>query len=258
MSRRNTLLQAIAVLVEEIAAEPLEAIAGHLESGSAADALALVRAPSTRDRLRVLLREAEGALSHAELALALRASAMTATRLRDRPQVELVWSGPVARGHSPRTTEQALVEVIERARVRLFLVAFAAYKVPVVRVALEAAVARGVSISLLAEWRSPEKRRGAGDILRALGGELAGALRLVEWPAAQRPRSNDGDPAALHAKAAMADDHTLLVTSANLTGDALTINMELGVLVRGGSIPQTASALFAALEQEGTLRPASL
>jgi phosphatidylserine/phosphatidylglycerophosphate/cardiolipin synthase-like enzyme len=39
-------------------------------------------------------------------------------------------------------------------------------------------------------------------------------------------------------QAAAADDHTALVTSANLTGHALTQNMELGFLVRGGSIPK--------------------
>jgi phosphatidylserine/phosphatidylglycerophosphate/cardiolipin synthase-like enzyme len=43
--------------------------------------------------------------------------------------------------------------------------------------------------------------------------------------------------AALHAKAAIADDHTALVTSANLTGFAIKDNMELGLLIRGGPVP---------------------
>ena len=51
----------------------------------------------------------------------------------------------------------------------------------------------------------------------------------------------------MHVKAAVADDHTALVGSANLTGQALNENMELGLLVEGGEIPRRLDAHFRSL-----------
>jgi phosphatidylserine/phosphatidylglycerophosphate/cardiolipin synthase-like enzyme len=45
-----------------------------------------------------------------------------------------------------------------------------------------------------------------------------------------------GGHAVLHAKAAVADEHLALVSSANLTGRGLDGNVELGLLVRGGPV----------------------
>jgi phosphatidylserine/phosphatidylglycerophosphate/cardiolipin synthase-like enzyme len=59
--------------------------------------------------------------------------------------------------------------------------------------------------------------------------------------------------AALHAKAAIADDHTALVTSANLTGHGMNENMELGLLVRGGPVPRRLAAHFAQLMTDQVL-----
>ena len=54
-------------------------------------------------------------------------------------------------------------------------------------------------------------------------------------------------------KAAIADEHAALVTSANLTGAALDENMELGLLVRGGAVPRRLSRHFMTLIDEGVL-----
>jgi phosphatidylserine/phosphatidylglycerophosphate/cardiolipin synthase-like enzyme len=43
---------------------------------------------------------------------------------------------------------------------------------------------------------------------------------------------------AVHAKCAVADGNMAFVTSANLTKAALEKNMELGVLIKGGEIPE--------------------
>jgi len=58
----------------------------------------------------------------------------------------------------------------------------------------------------------------------------------------------------LHAKAVIADGNWALVTSVNLTGHALELNMELGLLVEGGAIPQRPAAPFAELIARGILR----
>ncbi len=72
------------------------------------------------------------------------------------------------------------------------------------------------------------------------------------WPQDKRPVVENGR-AALHAKCAIADDHTALVTSANLTGFAIKENMELGILIRGGPVPGRLAAQFRELIARGVL-----
>lgn len=58
----------------------------------------------------------------------------------------------------------------------------------------------------------------------------------------------------MHAKCAVADRRVAFVTSANLTGAAMTDNMELGLVVRGGDVPRRIANHFDALITSGTLR----
>ncbi len=58
----------------------------------------------------------------------------------------------------------------------------------------------------------------------------------------------------MHAKCAVADRCVAFVTSANLTGAAMTANMELGLVVRGGDVPKRITNHFEALVVGGTLR----
>ena len=59
----------------------------------------------------------------------------------------------------------------------------------------------------------------------------------------------------MHAKAAFADDKIAFVTSANLTGAAQADNIELGVVIRGGPVPQRLGAHFRTLMANDILRP---
>jgi phosphatidylserine/phosphatidylglycerophosphate/cardiolipin synthase-like enzyme len=61
----------------------------------------------------------------------------------------------------------------------------------------------------------------------------------------------------MHAKCAVADRRLAFVTSANLTGAAMTDNMELGLVVRGGDVPKRISNHFDALIGTGTLKALS-
>ncbi|MDP8969755.1 MAG: phospholipase D-like domain-containing protein [Actinomycetota bacterium] len=61
----------------------------------------------------------------------------------------------------------------------------------------------------------------------------------------------------MHVKAELADDHTALVTSANLTGAALLRNMELGLLVKRGPLPVALAAHVDALIDKGELQRVS-
>ena len=60
----------------------------------------------------------------------------------------------------------------------------------------------------------------------------------------------------MHAKAAIADDSVALVTSANLTDRAVSANLELGVLIRGGDVPRRLAAHFRELITAEVLAPA--
>ncbi len=62
-----------------------------------------------------------------------------------------------------------------------------------------------------------------------------------------RPRDADQNQGVLHVKGAVADGTWLLLTLANLTENAFALNMELGVLVRGGPLPGQVEARFGRL-----------
>ena len=57
----------------------------------------------------------------------------------------------------------------------------------------------------------------------------------------------------MHAKIAVADRRTLLVSSANLTQSGVDTNIEAGLLVRGGAAPQRAAEHLDRLVADGTL-----
>jgi cardiolipin synthase len=144
-----------------------------------------------------------------------------------------------------------MIDVIRASRESLFVVSFAAYKVDVVLTELQSAAERGVVIRLILE-----SGEASGGTLAFYAARAFDALRerasLYVWPTEKRPVLERGR-AALHAKAAIADDHTAFVTSANLTGHAIRDNMELGLSIRGGLIPGRLAEHFGELIAQGTL-----
>jgi cardiolipin synthase len=176
---------------------------------------------------------------------------------RTSTQSDLVWTGPLGPGSTFRRTDQALLEIIERARRRLLVVSFAVYRIKAIERALIAATDRGVAIQLVLETNDASGGRYGGDPLTALHPEVVERLEILVWPLEQRPRdtSRGGEPlwGVLHAKCALADEHLLLVSSANLTEAALGLNMELGVLIDGGELPSQVGRHFAELVQRGVL-----
>ncbi len=175
-------------------------------------------------------------LSGKAVALALRTAARTADAGRASQSIDVVWTGPTTTQVPVRLTRAVLLEVIRSAHHQLLLVSFAAYRVQVVLDELAAAAARGVAVRLILE--STEESAGAltHDAAKAFS-SVRDRVSFYIWPAERRPKLTQGT-AKLHAKGAIADDHTAFVTSANLTEHAITENMELGLLVRGGIIPR--------------------
>jgi phosphatidylserine/phosphatidylglycerophosphate/cardiolipin synthase-like enzyme len=91
------------------------------------------------------------------------------------------------------------------------------------------------------------------EMAAALGSEVAKHATIYTWPAELRPKTPKGTRASLHAKCAVADGERLLVSSANLTEFALTLNMELGLLVEGDDVPQRVQNHLESLMETGVL-----
>ena len=163
------------------------------------------------------------------LATTLQGMSYYDTRLRRELQVEPVWTGPRVLAAGMRRTEQVLLEMIGAAQASIWLVAFAAYKVPLVSSALQAAMARGVRLHLVLEDREVSDGKVTFDPLTALAAAGLGRAEVFVWPVDQRPRDDRGRHGTLHAKGLVVDDRMAFITSANMTEDALNINMELGV-----------------------------
>jgi cardiolipin synthase len=139
-----------------------------------------------------------------------------------------VWTGPESDGGHSRLTLAVVADLIDEAKRELFLASYATVPGVDVQQALQAAVERGVSVTLLLERQQDNQKFHGHD--NPFPGLTA---RRLAWPAAARPPD-----ASMHAKVLVVDRRTALVGSANLTGHALGRNLECGLLVRGGTVPQ--------------------
>lgn len=191
-------------------------------------------------------------LSGAAVALALNAAAASREAVRSAQSLEIVWTGPNSHEAPVRRTFEVLLELIGMARRRLTVVSFAAYRVEEIQAALAEAAGRGAIVRLVLESSAEAQGRLSQDAAAAFA-SLGHAVSFYVWPASRRDFSG-GSGGLLHAKAVIADDRAALVTSANLTGRALSSNMELGLLVRGGPVPERLNRHFEQLISAGVLQ----
>lgn len=88
----------------------------------------------------------------------------------------------------------------------------------------------------------------------------------TDWPGSSHPgvfydpRALDpeGPGGVLHAKAVVADDEAVFITSANLTEAALDRNIELGVLIRDRAFALAVGGYFRNLIDRALLKPLPL
>jgi phosphatidylserine/phosphatidylglycerophosphate/cardiolipin synthase-like enzyme len=172
--------------------------------------------------------------------------------MRSSSSLEVVWTGPTTNQVPVRQSAQVLERLIEDARRRLIVVSFAAYKVASVETAVREAADRGVRVDPILETAADSK--GALNVDAAEAFEtLQGAATFWVWPGQVRPQEG----AVLHAKVAICDSTSVLVTSANQTGRALERNMELGLLINAGPVPRRLADHFDSLMSNGTLNEIS-
>lgn len=175
---------------------------------------------------------------------------------------DLVWSGPAAPGLRTLDTRRAYEELLTTARRTLWLSTFAYFDGPKVFAPLARHMedTPGLRVTLLLNI---QRDRGDGSAPAEAARDFAARFWEEDWPGKARPdvyydpRSLDPDGPAgvLHAKAAVADRETVLVTSANLTDAALDRNIELGILVRDPGLAASVATHFQGLVTAGLLAP---
>lgn len=158
----------------------------------------------------------------------LTGAATSADAVRRSQQVDIVWTGPESEVDTGRLTSQVVIDLIAEAEDELLLASYAAYPQERMLSAVRDALQRGVEITVLLERSVDNPAYGSdSETFRGIP-----ARRLI-WPAEHRPAG-----ASLHPKFIVVDKQVALIGSANLTGRALDVNMECGVLIRGGPQPK--------------------
>ena len=188
-------------------------------------------------------REAAGIGADA-VAASLRTASLAGKIHRETQSTELAWTGPGSEQAGLRRTEPAIRQVLDGARSRITLVSFAVYRIPNIGKALIRAARRGVRLTVIVETPDMIEGQGEYSTIRALGEEVAACSSVYYWPQEQRPVGENNKPGILHVKCVTADGEWLFLSSANLTQQAFTINMELGVLIRGGPMPGQVEGQF--------------
>jgi phosphatidylserine/phosphatidylglycerophosphate/cardiolipin synthase-like enzyme len=108
-----------------------------------------------------------------------------------------------------------------------------------------------------------QRKRGDATAAEQLVRKFADRFWGTDWPGSSRPTvyydpralELDGPAGVLHAKAVVADDEAVFVTSANLTEAALDRNIEVGLLVRDRALAASVSGHFRRLIDRRLLHP---
>ena len=219
------------------------ALRGLANPAAAPSANTLADTPTARAAVgRVVGAWGQAQASGDEVAGMLLGASEARLRVERELGVELVWTGPTTRFVPTRRTEQVLLDLIASATKDFFLVSFVAYDVPSVVNALNDASSRGVRLQMLLE---ASMSHGG-----SLNYDPAATMRMRVPSAEYFTWKDKPEPfvdGKVHAKVVVVDGARAFITSANLTGHALEKNMEAGVLINGGPVPQTLSAHLQAL-----------
>lgn len=166
---------------------------------------------------------------------------------------DIVWTGP-ANGKFPiRRIDQVLYDLITKATQRIFIVTFAAHRVPLLCGHLAKAIDRGVDVTLLLESEQASAGQLSFDASKAFKEVDFEKVHLIHWPLEKREQNQSAKPGKLHVKCAVIDD-VAIIGSANLTDDAFNRNMELGIVLRDFILVTEVYEHFKALEKNQVLQ----
>jgi phosphatidylserine/phosphatidylglycerophosphate/cardiolipin synthase-like enzyme len=178
------------------------------------------------------------------------------------PQPQLVWSGPEVQGLHARDTRRVYEELVAGAQRSLWICAYTYYDGAKAfqSLALRMDQTPELQVTLLLNiQRSRDDQIPSNELVR----RFAERLWKKDWPGDRQPevfydpRSVELErrEGVLHAKAIVADDEALFVTSANLTEAAFDRNIEVGVVTRDPTLAANLSKHFRVLIERGLLLP---
>lgn len=230
----------LARLVALSPAEAVDQLASALEQGeisleSSAVGIDAVRgvSPESAQRAVIAFRLAQGRMDDMDVATTLRvANEVRRVERVDRPDIEIVWTGPDADGPLVRPTAAVVEEMIrsvsDSGEILIVGYALTAETGSVMRLIVDLlghAAERHARITLVLHKDQESQNRAN---LLAAWNVFAKKPRILTWrPPATLPYTK------LHAKVMVVDRLDALVTSANLTVHGLESNLELGLRVRG-------------------------
>ena len=177
------------------------------------------------------------------------------------PAPDFVWTGPDVAGLHARDTRRVYEELLGSANRSIWASTYVfsdgprAFKTLAER--MDAVPQLDVTLLL-----NIERRRGDTTAPDSLVRRFADEFWGGEWPGAARPKVyydprsvETGSPSGvLHAKAVVADEESVFITSANLTAAAQDRNIELGLLVRDRTLAATTVIHFRTLIEKDLLR----
>jgi phosphatidylserine/phosphatidylglycerophosphate/cardiolipin synthase-like enzyme len=241
-------------------------VASALESGLLALPCSLVSVRSVlgvreggEEVVAILAQLAQLGMSGAAAAACIRLVGEAASRV---PRPDLVWSGPEVPGLHARDTRRVYEELLASAERSVWASTYAFFDGPkafeVLAKRMDARPELRVTLLL-----NIQRKRGDTTSSDQLVRRFADHFWKTDWPGCSRPRvyydprslEVDGPAGVLHAKAVVADDEVVFVTSANLTEAALDRNIETGLLVRDPALALTLSGHFRVLIDRGLLCP---
>ena len=183
----------------------------------------------------------------------------TLARAAERaPAPDFVWTGPEVVGLHARDTRRVYEELVGAAQHSIWVCSYAFFDGPTAFSTLAEGLDANprLKVTLILNI---ERRRGDTTAADSLVRRYADHFWGKAWPGKNRPSvyydprsvADDGPGGVLHAKAVVADDEAVFITSANLTEAAFDRNIELGLLVRDRTLAATTVLHFRTLiEQE--------
>ena len=190
-----------------------------------------------------------------QLLAAMRSAAATAAVVRSEHSASLVWTGPPTEVSGLRSTRAVLSTLVANATESLVLLSFASYDVAELTASLADATVRGVKVTLILE--TPDNPGGPLTFGPTHPFEpIKTTASFYRWPREAR-EAFFATTARLHAKCVIADRSSMLITSANLTSAGINDNIELGVLIEAGHLPERLSRHLELLIAAGMLEPVS-
>ena len=174
---------------------------------------------------------------------------------------DFVWTGPEVAGLHARDTRRVYEELLGTAERSIWVSTYAFFDGPQAfrTLATRMDVIPGLEVTLLLNI---DRRRMDTTAAESLVRRFADEFWHKEWPGAVRPKvyydprsvEMNGPGGVLHAKAVVADEESVFVTSANLTAAAWDRNIELGLLVRDRALAETMVIHFRTLIEKDLLR----